>query len=273
MALATTFVIALFFGLQLGKTKFVAKEESGASLGHDTAHKDRRADEFLEYFKTPIELYGHVEDQHGKPVSGATVEMYPLDNPSIDAPPTSAVVMTSDAEGNFSVKGIHGASMGVSVSKKGYVYISPIGGPSSHATVDYAAGAMSGKRYSNPKTPLVLRLQNPGPMEPLVWIREKGWRIDVDGTPKLIALDSESGKGSHQIEFKLWSQASELDKPGANVYDAFDWTFEARILGGGFIWNDSDLNFEAPESGYKEITSRRLYHATSGKVLEADVTS
>src|SRR5690606_16875707 len=32
----------------------------------------------------------------------------------------------------------------------------------------------------------------------------------------------------------------------------FDWKLEARIPGGGFLKNDSDYNFEAPEDGYKE---------------------
>jgi len=244
-------IIASFIGLSVGKTKLVSKEGGSRPPSHAMARKDNRAGEFLDLFKTPIELYGRVEDQHGQPVSGATVKMYPVDNPSGTAS-ASTVVMTSDAEGNFSVKGLKGASMGVSVTKKGYVYISPLGGPSSETTVYYAHDSKSGKRYSNPKTPLVLRLLNPGPLEPLVHVREKGWRIALDGTPRLIALDSEDGKGSHQIEFRLWSNMLDLRRPGANVYDAFDWTFEARIPGGGFIWNDKDLNFEAPEAGYKE---------------------
>ena len=250
-------IIARSVGVCVGKTKLVSKDEGSGPPSHATARKDNHAGEFLDFFKTPIELYGRVEDQHGKPVPGATVKMYPVDNPSGTAS-ASAVVMTSDAEGNFSVKGLKGASMGVSVSKKGYVYISPLGGPASQTTVYYAHGSKSGKRYSNSKTPLVLRLQNPGPVEPLVYVREKGWRIALDGTPRRVALDSEDGKGSHQIEFRLWSDTHSRREPGNNAYSAFDWTFEARIPGGGFIWNDSDLNFEAPEAGFKEMIRYHL---------------
>lgn len=250
-------IIARLFGMSVGKTKLVSKDGGSRPPSHAIARKDNRAGEFLDLFKTPIELYGRVEDQHGKPVPEATVKLYPVDNPSGTAS-ASAVVMASDSEGNFSVKGLHGASMGVSVSKKGYVYISPLGGPSSETTVYYAHDSKSGKRYSNPRTPLVLRLLNPGPIEPLVYVRQKRWKIALDGTPCIIALDSEDGKGSHQIEFKLWSNTLDRDKPGANGYDAFDWTFEARIPGGGIIWNDNDLNFEAPEAGYKEMIRYHL---------------
>ena len=250
-------IISRFIGLSLGKTKLVSNDKGSGPPSHTTASKNNPAAELLDLFKAPIELFGRVEDQHGKPVPGAKVEMYPVDRP-LGTASASAVALTSDAEGNFSVKGLKGMSMGVSVSKKGYVHISPLGGPSSEAMVYYADRARDGKRYSNPKTPLVLRLLNPGPIEPLVCMLEKGWRITTDGKPRLIGLDFGDGNGSHQIEFRLWSNARDLDKPGANVYDAFDWTFEARILGGGFIWSDSDLNFEAPEAGYKEMIRYHL---------------
>ncbi len=250
-------LIVRFAGLSLGETKLVSADQNGSPPSHAKARKDNPAGALLDLFKTPIELYGKVEDQHGRPVPGATVKLYPVDNP-LGTASTNKVVMTSDAAGGFSVKGLKGMSVSVDVSKKGFVDISPLGGPASQATVYYADGAADGKRYSNPKTPLVLRLQNPGPLEPLVHVRQKRWKIALDGTPLLIALDSEDGKGSHQIEFKLWSDTLDRDKPGANVYDPYDWTFEARIPGGGFIWNDSDFNFEAPETGYKEMIRYHL---------------
>jgi hypothetical protein len=250
--LALALWISRLLGLSLGKNTLVSKDQGVGPPSHATARKDNPAGQLLDLFKTPIELYGRVEDQHGDPVPGATIELFPVDGP-FETSATNKVVLTSDNEGNFSVKGLKGAILGVAASKKGYVKIPPLGGPSSQANIAYADGAEQGKRFSNPKTPLVLRLQNPGPMEPLVRVREKRWALSLDGTPRMIALDNENGTGPHQIEFKLWSDTLDRDKPGANVYDAFDWTFEARIPGGGFLWNDSDLNFEAPETGYKEL--------------------
>jgi hypothetical protein len=40
---------------------------------------------------------------------------------------------------------------------------------------------------------------------------------------------------------------------GNNACTKFDWRFEIRIPGGGFAWDESDVKFEAPEAGYKEV--------------------
>ena len=254
------FFVILLFAPPAGKTEHISVDGGSGKPSHATARRENPIGEFLDAFKTPIELYGHIEDQNGKPVSGATVKLYPLDSPD-ETSTDSEVVMVSDAGGDFSVIGLKGASMGVSVSKEGYLHISPLGGPASQATVTYANGSEQGKRYRNPNTPLVLRLQNPGQLEPLIHTAKTRWKLPIDGTPQLIALDSEGAQGSHKIEFQLWSNTRDRDKPGANVYDAFDWTFEARVPGGGFIWSDSDLNFEAPEGGYKE--SIRYHYPSS----------
>src|SRR5690606_16063973 len=41
----------------------------------------------------------------------------------------------------------------------------------------------------------------------------------------------------------------------------FDWSFELHVPGGGFIWDETDLEFEAPVSGYEEVV-RYEYTAT-----------
>ena len=89
---------------------------------------------FANEFKTPIELYGKVIDQHGDPVPGATVTLTPVDAPTGDAS-QSKTVLASDAAGKFSIKGLHGFSMGVHVKKEGYLDIPPLGGPASMGSV------------------------------------------------------------------------------------------------------------------------------------------
>ncbi len=190
-------------------------------------------------------------DQHGDPVSGATVKLFPVDTPAGDQS-RSKLTLTSDNEGKFSIKGLTGFSLGVQVNKEGYLYLSPLGGPSSSANISYANGAEEEKRFSNPATPLVLQLQKVGPMEPMFYMEQTRWSLPVNGLVRRIALDSKEGTGSHQIEFRLRSDTHIRNEEGNNAYTSFDWSFEARIPGGGFIWNDSDYNFEAPEMGYKE---------------------
>lgn len=242
-----SFLVVCFFGKKNRMVNFI----NAKLLSRDLSGKGNSKSDFLDIFHTSMTLYGRVEDQDGKPIPNASVNLYPLDHP--DYRKTSGkITIVSDEDGKFFVTGLKGASLGVSVFKEGYIHLSPLSHPSSSYTVGYARGSESGRRYSNPKTPLIMRLQNPGRMEPLIYVWKR-WKLPIDGTPLKIALDSEEGKGQHQIEFKLWSRMADTRKPGAHVSDPFDWTFEAKIPGGGFLWCDNqDLAPVAPESGYKE---------------------
>jgi len=207
---------------------------------------------FLAAFDSPIELYGKVIDQHGDPVPGACVTLTPTDSPFGDSS-RSKTVISSDAEGRFSVRGLKGASMGVRAEKTDYMPVPRFGGLASSATVEYSGDARTGRTHSNPATPLLLKLHKVGPTEPMVYVERKNWNLPVNGSPRRIALDSENGTGEHQIEFRFWSDWNKLPKDNEINSKKYDWTFEARIPGGGFIWNDEAFNFEAPESGYKEL--------------------
>jgi hypothetical protein len=205
---------------------------------------------FLSAFESPIELYGKVVDQHGDAIQGATVNLYPVDTPWEDS--KSKMTVSSDVNGKFSVKGLRGTAMGVQATKEGYLFISPLGGPASSVSVKYGHGGKSGKLHSNPATPVILTLHKVGQVEPMFYMPDTRWKLPVDGTVRKISLDSKTGDGSHQIEFSFKSDWSKLPMDNEINSKQFDWTFEAKILGGGFIWNDSDFNFEAPETGYKE---------------------
>lgn len=86
----------------------------------------------------------------------------------------------------------------------------------------------------------------------MIHIGKKRWKLPLDGTPSRIALDSEEGRGTHEIEFRFASDTHSRREPGRSVYDPFDWSFEIRVPGGGLAWDRSDLEFEAPEAGYQE---------------------
>lgn len=263
-------VVAVFcYLITAGKTTPTVSAErlvSGSAPASPPSHARVRKANMLDIiqaaYNNPITLYGKVVDQNGEPVPGATIELYPLTS-HFQEDAAKNIVLNTDAAGAFSIKGLRGFSMGVSVKKEGYLHISPLGGPSSSTTVSYGSGAVTGKRYSNPKTPLVLRLQNPGTREPMVCVERKRWSLPVNGTPRLIALDSKDGKGQHQIEFRFKSDWNKLPKTNAMYGKRYDWSFEARIPGGGFIWNDKDFDFTAPGKQFVWNT-RRTCQENSG---------
>jgi len=137
----------------------------------------------------------------------------------------------------------------------------PLDGPSSSAMISYGGDGVTGKRYSNPATPLVLTLHEIGPVDPMFYVKDKGWKLAMDGTVRTIALDSEKGQGDHKIEFRFKSDWSRLPKDNEINNKRYDWSLEARIPGGGFLESDSDYKFEAPEKGYQE-TIKIEYSAT-----------
>jgi hypothetical protein len=202
-------------------------------------------------FQSPIDIYGVVIDQDGKAVPGAIVDLTPNDTPWETS--QSKIELTTDTAGKFSARELKGASMGVRAWKEGYLRYPPLGNTSSSVVLGYSDGKSdSGHRYTNPNSPLILKLHKIGKLEQLIHIEKKRWDLSLDGTPRIIALDTEEGHGDHRIEFGLWSDTRIRELPGNNSYTAFDWSFEVRVPGGGLVWDESDAKFEAPETGYKE---------------------
>lgn len=241
-------------------TELQTENRSSSTSSHAVIESQNSTAAFLSAFKSPIELYGKVVNQHGSPVAGATIRLSPVDRPFGDDS-NSAMSLVSDAAGEFSVKGKKGFAMGVRVAKDGYMTLPPLGGPSSSAMISYGEGGETGKRYSDPATPLVLTLHEIGPVDPIFYVKEKGWKLAMDGTPRTIALDSEKGLGEHNIEFRFKSDWIKLPKNNEMYGKRYDWSLEASIPGGGFIESDSDYKFEAPETGYQE-TIKIDYSAT-----------
>ena len=218
---------------------------------HAVAKKGNPATDFITAYNTPIELYGKVVDQHGDPVVGATVMLLPFDNVGEES--RSKMMLISDGDGKFSIKGLKGLAMGVQVTKDGYLTMSDLGfeNPASSRRIEYGLDGTGGKQFKDPSNPVVFTLTKIGPLEPLFYMEQTRWRLPVDGSARGISLDSKDGIGPHQIEFRFTSKMNQLPER-TSIYTPFDWIFEARIPGGGFLKNDSDYNFEAPETGYLE---------------------
>lgn len=208
---------------------------------------------------TSIKVYGKVTDQHGKPVAGAKVTLRPI-NRFKDSYGKRTVI--TDGDGKFFAEELYGNALGLSAEKEGYLRIPPMSSFSSSASLSYErAGSGTGEQHADPSNPIVLELLKIDPVEPLIHIDKRPWKLPIDGIPRKIALDSEEGRGTHEIEFRFTSDTHSRREPGRSVYDSFDWSFEIRVPGGGLAWDRSDLEFEAPATGYEECV-RYEYSAT-----------
>ncbi|MBB5353968.1 hypothetical protein HNR46_004239 [Haloferula luteola] len=208
---------------------------------------------------TSIKIYGKVVDQFGKPVAGAKVQLNPINR--LEDSYGKKTVITDD-DGRFSAEGLHGNSLGISAEKKGYLRIPRMSSLSSSAMLGYErGGGGTGDRHADPSNPIVLELLKIGLIEPMIHVDKKRWTLPVDGTQKKIALDSEEGRGTHGIEVRFLSTWNQLPMDNEINSKLFDWSFEIRVPGGGVAWDQSDLEFEAPATGYEESV-RYEYSAT-----------
>lgn len=199
---------------------------------------------------TSIAVYGKVVDQFGEPVASARVTLSPI-NRYEDSYGRKIVV--TDENGRFSAEGLYGNSLGISAEKEGYLRIPPMNSRSSTAMLNYArGGGGTGDRHAGPSNPIVLELLKVGPVEPTIHVDKKLWKLPLDGTPSRIALDSEEGKGTHEIEVRFSSNWNQLPMDNDINSKLFDWSFEIRVPGGGLAWDRSDMEFEAPATGYEE---------------------
>jgi hypothetical protein len=233
------------------------KSRLAAAFGNEELPADPES--LTALLNTSIEIYGQVVDQFGDPVPNANVMLRPI-NRFQDSYGEREIF--TDNKGFFSAKGLYGKSLGITVSKKGYLRIPALSSVSSTAMLSYERiGSGTGDRHSVPSNPIVLDLLKIGPTEPMVHVDKKRWKLPLDGTAQTIALNSIEGQGTHKIDFRFASNWNKLPMDNEINSKLFDWSFEIRVPGGGLIWDESDTKFEAPASGYKEVV-RYEYSAT-----------
>lgn len=191
-------------------------------------------------YRTPINFYGRVLDQHGLPVPAANVNISANDKWN---GPSSEYFRTTDAQGLFSITGIHGLTLVVRVTKSAYREIPrPYGKVTSSGLFEYGLSS-KGPYRSSKEQPTIFTLHKIGNLEPLVKIAERNFRMARDGIPLFISLD---GKEGHQVVLRCWNK--ELERPeGQRVYD---WRLEISVPTGGLLLRKDNFAFNAPQYGY-----------------------
>jgi hypothetical protein len=188
----------------------------------------------------PIDFYGRVLDQHGNPVPDADVKLFANDN---WGERSSQYARKTDEDGRFFLEGAKGLALGVEVSKPGFRVVPwSAGKPSSTGTFEYGLSSR-GPHQSSRDAPTIFVLYKPGPIEPLIKMGEKNFRIARDGSPLSISTDKQDG---HQVILRCWNQ----DRQRPAGQRRYDWRLEISVPKGGLVARKDAFAFEAPESGY-----------------------
>lgn len=181
--------------------------------------------------KVPIEFYGKVIDQYGKPVPAATVDL--------SWGQGTNRLMKTLADGTFSFGGVKGPALGVTVLKEGYLENKV---RTKH--FNYADFFAIDFHLPNPAKPVLFRLQkleNPEPM--YVWTPSV--QMDVKGS--VIWFDAGTGK---QVEAgDIGFSVVRDDYPGKR-----ESGYVLNLVtppGGGVVVTNEEYMFLAPETGYR----------------------
>ena len=196
-------------------------------------------------WKTPIEFYGRVLDQHQQPVIGARVK---VQWSTIGATPERDLL--TDSDGKFHITGINGKGISAMViCPPGYT-----SGQSGYQSFEYSAFWETRFHVPDQAKPVLFRLWRFADTEPMYfWDRLK--KMTVDG--QKVWFDTKTGK------FGPTGDVAFSTKRGATYAPhQFDWSMTVETApGGGLALSVDDLMFEAPEGGYQPSWT----HELSGK--------
>jgi Carboxypeptidase regulatory-like domain len=203
----------------------------------DQALERMAADHHADW-KTPIAFYGRVLDENFAPVSGATVHFGWTD---LSKTGSSEKSTFTDAGGNFSLEGVAGKRLVVSVKKDGY-YVPQ------DSVKNFEYGNPGEEIYHEPDAaqPVVFYLRTKHAGEALVKNT-----LDVVIPPEhgVAKVDLRSGKVSPNGELEISVSKPWPPKP---VLPRYDWGLQITLRDGGFLSTDEEFAVEAPASGYTE---------------------
>ena len=194
-------------------------------------------------WKQPINFYGKVVDENNEPVSEATVDFEWND---LSEQGTSSSQTMSDNLGFFSLRDEKGKRLYVQVQKDGY-YTSRRTG----VAFEYANPA-TGLFRPDSNNPVIFHLRKKGPGVDLVTSKfgiKLSFPIHIprDGTPIMVDLLQRKTGQTGQL------QISESKPEYAEWQQATNWSFRMEIPDGGFIEQNDEFPFEAPENGYEPV--------------------
>ena len=188
------------------------------------------------------DFYGKVIDQDGNPLANVSVigELV-LNNKTYGSVELQKYNTTTDSGGLFEFTGLHGAGLGITISKPGYenewkndAYENPSGGQSS------------------PSDRAIYRMWSTNIHEQLI-TGNKSFKIVPDGRPYFIDLTTGSISESGTGDLKVWIQYTNQPVRG----QLYDWSAGIEVIKGGL----SEMPQAAINSGFLEEPSIPMYSA------------
>ena len=187
--------------------------------------------------KKPIEFHGKVVDEETQAVAGASIHFIWLTDEG--TPETNS---TSATDGSFSLAGVLGGSVSVSVWKTDYYEIRSL---NQHDFDNTGNGSSS-------DNPVLFHLRKKGAGADLITSKygfapNLGVSAPLDGKPVWVDFFNRGVGSSGQLEI------SQVKPPYNGWKSATQWSYKLAIPDGGLIVENDEFPFEAPQEGYQPV--------------------
>ncbi|MFA5262617.1 MAG: carboxypeptidase-like regulatory domain-containing protein [Opitutaceae bacterium] len=188
-----------------------------------------------------IEFYGKVVDQAGMPLPDVAVYASVLYNTGLTSGMAKCETK-SDTRGFFSISGMKGRTLGLSLVKPGYEYDGEKG------PFHFTELVSEKDRYMpDLKNPVILTMWKLQGAEPMVQFSDLDWRLSVDGPA--LRIDLATGKRVSTGGDVVIEVNHPLAEPGKWL-QRYPWSATVAAPEGGLTESTSRQMYQAPESGY-----------------------
>jgi hypothetical protein len=210
---------------------FVQRQTEGSKFGG-----------LAKFSAVPIEFYGKVIDQDGRPLAGVEVVGGTGSSTGFMQQETRSYTTATDSNGLFTFKGFRGDALVIDLRKAGYNF------ESDRVRFHYSPIDPNKKRFTPERgNPLVFQMWKSLGAEPLIHYNARSIQVPSDGTP--VMIDLTKGKkvdaGGDLLISVTWGRR---DDHGSYL---FDWSAKVEVPEGGIIEGNGDIMFIAPAYGYR----------------------
>lgn len=183
-------------------------------------------------WKMPIEFYGKIVDEQGKPVAEVDIRFQWT---NISAKGTAEHNTRSDVQGLFSLTGVTGKSLGVSIRKQGYKHYY-VG---NQFSFEYAAYFEPEWYVPEAKHPVIFKIHKNREADPLITRENQEGQI-APGQSKSFVI----GPNGAAVVVERLPNISQ---------GARGWAARITVPGGGLVLATEEFPIEAPENGYTPV--------------------